>query len=118
MVKCFDSFTSVNQYLISQIIASLASLKLPKYKIIKDNIDSICVNERTMPTNVQSMMRELHFQRIALEAISKQKILEAELETVLGVLQSVLPEGYDLTSLNDKFKSLEGILGSDNKLTL
>ncbi len=118
MVKYFNTFTTVNQYSINQIIASLASLKLPKYKIIKNNIDSICVNERTMPTNVQSMMRELHFQRIALEAISKQKILEAELETVLGVLQSVLPEGYDLTSLNDKFKSLEGILGSDNKLTL
>ena len=118
MVKCFNTFTTVNQYSINQIIASLASLKLPKYKIIKKNIDSICVNERTMPTNVQSMMRELHFQRIALEAISKQKILEAELETVLGVLQSVLPEGYDLTSLNDKFKSLENTLGSDNKLTL
>lgn len=118
MLKYFSTFDNVHQYSINQIIASLASLKLPKYRIIKDNIDSICVNERTMPTNVQSMMRELHFQRIALEAISKQKILEAELETVLGVLQSVLPEGYDLTSLNDKFKSLEGILGSDNKLTL
>ena len=118
MFKFFNTFTTVNKYSINQIIASLASLKLPKYKIIKNNIDSICVNERTMPTNVQSMMRELHFQRIALEAIIKQKILEAELETVLGVLQSVLPEGYDLTSLNDKFKSLENTLGSDNKLTL
>lgn len=86
MYKFFSSFTNEDQYFINQILDSLASLKLPKYKIIKDNIDSICVNERTMPTNVQSMMRELHFQRIALEAISKQKILEAELETVLGVL--------------------------------
>lgn len=116
--KNFGGLFDSEKLRFNQILTSLSILKLPKYRIVSENIDSISVNANTLPNNLQSMLRELHFQRIALEAVSKQKILEAELETVLGVLQSVVPDDYDFTSMNERLRSLEDKLGDENKLTL
>ena len=108
----------------SSISETLSRLRLPNYKfspIYENNIDSMCVTPDTLPTSVQSMMRELHFQRIALEAISKQKILEAELKTVLNVLAQVAPKDYDFSSLEKQLASLDEINineSESSKLTL
>lgn len=114
----YNRFTEKDKMVVMKLRSLLSSLRLPKYKILHENIDSVSVNRNTLPSNIQSMMRELHFQRIALEAVSKQKILEAELETVLGVLQSLAPKNYDFTSMEDRMRSLEDKLNDNNKLTL
>lgn len=118
MIANFRELWDGEKSLFNQIFDSLYVLKLPEYKRNANNLDEICVNSNTLPNNVQSMMRELHFQRVALEAVSKQRILEAELKTVLDVLQSVVPDDYDISSLYSSFSSLESMLGDDHKLSL
>ncbi len=117
----YNNMTSLSprdRGIASNILESLKAMKLPKYKMFTSNIDEVCVSEKTLPNNVKGMMRELYFQRVALEAVSKQHILEAELKTVLGALQSFVPDDYDMSSLSSSFSSLESMLGDDHKLSL
>jgi len=49
----------------------------------------------------------MNLRRVAAEALTKQRILEAELEAVMGVLKRVVPQDYDLSGLLNRFSLLE-----------
>lgn len=45
------------------------------------------------------MLRELYLQRVATESITRQRILESELELVVDILKSVVGPDYDFSNL-------------------
>jgi len=78
---------------------------------VRKNIDSLGLGKDTIPTNINVMLRELHLQRVATEAIAKQRILESELECLVHVLKSVVGPDYDFSTLvsdSDLSKMLNG----------
>lgn len=87
------------------IVSVLETIKLPIYKKVKQNADIIGVNAKA--PGVDTMLRELYFQRIAIEAVTKQKILEAELETVINVLKSVAGESFDYSKVINMYSELD-----------
>ena len=78
---------------------TMENFKMPVYKEASHNIDSFSVEPGTIPNNVNSLLRELHFQRIAMEAVAKQRILESQVEALTAILMSATPEGYDFSTL-------------------
>lgn len=93
----------------NSIREALKTIKLPVFRKKTTNIDSYSLSPDTIPTDINSILRELHLQRTTAEALAKQKILEKELEIVVNILKSVAPKedlkGY-LQTLDEIDKSI------------
>lgn len=103
----YNNWVASAQKDTNMLKAMLESMKLPTYEPKLTNVDTLSLTADTVPSNLNGIMRELHLRRIAAEALTKQKIAEAELATVLGILKSVLPPEYDLNSLLSKYNALD-----------
>lgn len=110
----YEYWVSNCEHIANSIRAILKTLKFPKYHQKVTNRDVQSVTTDTIPKNINALMRELYFQRMALEATAKQKFAEAELNTVIGFLESMVPEGLDLTELLPNYNKLNGILPEGN----
>lgn len=112
IIKCVSNITWKDYHpkekgIVKKLCATLKILKMPVYQPVKGNIDSHSVELDTVPNNINSMLRELYFQRIALEAVAKQRILEAELKSVVGLLIDVAPQNYDFRSLVETYSEFD-----------
>lgn len=106
-IICHDKWGVVAQKGADKLRSILKILKMPVYQTVKDNIDSHSVGLDTVPNNINAMLRELYFQRIALEAVAKQRILEAELKSVVGLLIDVAPQNYDFRNLVETYSEFD-----------
>ncbi len=96
---------------------TMENFKMPVYKEASYNIDSFSVKPGTVPNNINSLLRELHFQRIAMEAVAKQRILESQVEALTAILMSATPEGYDFSTLAQEYQ-LETFTSKNKKKLL
>lgn len=94
---------------------SLKTIKLPKYEIKKGNIETPTLAVDNSPTNVNQILRELHFQKMALMAKSKQKIAETQVEALITLLQSVLPKDYDINQFIPSIKEIGVDISEQNE---
>ena len=84
---------------VNQLKALLKNIKLPVYtKLDKNEMDGM-YSKSTLSSNLEYMLREIHFKKIAAEAVSKQKILEREIDLLIGLLNQYLPNGLTYEEL-------------------
>ena len=71
------------------------NIKLPK---IAERTSTLSVVNLTHGADeLNGLLRELHYQRVAFEALAKQRIAEAQLYSLLMALKQIAPDGYDFT---------------------
>ena len=119
----FDNWNEKANFDVQRLIATLKLLKMPAYSPKKiSNIDSYSITPDTISNNMNIMLRELHLQRVAMEAVAKQKILEAELKSVIEILKNVVPQDFDFAPLLQMYGQIDSLLldefSNDAKLTL
>lgn len=73
----------------------MSNIKLPK--IVERTSTLPIVNLTNDVGDLNSVLRELHYQRVAFEALAKQRIAEAQLYSLFMALKQIAPEGYDFT---------------------
>lgn len=80
--------------------ASTLSKIMPKIKLPR------VINKRIAQGSSEgnNMLRELQFQRQALEAISDKRIAEAQLYALVDLFKKVAPEDFDFSQLDSIFK--------------
>lgn len=91
---------------------ALDNFKIPKYTRINEKEDTndkvkSSLNENTINPNVDSMLREIYYQRKMTEAIAKQKIAQREVEILISIIKELAPENADLTTLLPDFEISE-----------
>lgn len=96
----------------NSLIKAVEVLKLPVYQPKRENIDAYILKPKTVPTNINVMLRELYLQRTLAEEMTKRQIVEAELRSVLNVLMAVAPKDYDFSSLSSMYSSLDSDFSS------
>lgn len=92
------------------LLSMLKTFKVPSYQLKQSNIDVQSLSVDTVPTNINAMLRELYLQRMAIEAVTKQKIAEAELKSVIAVLKTVAPKDFDFRSLISAYSGIDSLL--------
>ena len=73
----------------------LETIKLPEYQKVSSNIKTP-FHQSVISDNVNVLIRELHFQKVALEALTAKNIAEQNLEKVVNLLNQFLPDNFDL----------------------
>ena len=51
------------------------------------------------------MLKDLYYQKIAFEALAKQKIAEAQLYSLIMSLKQIMPENYDFNQLTEALEA-------------
>ena len=75
----------------------MRNIKLPR--VIK-NTKSLTSNDLfNNCDNVNGVLRELYLQRMALNALSKQKIAESQVYTLIQMLKKLAPSDYDFSQI-------------------
>ena len=81
----------------SSLAALMRNIKLPR--VIK-NTKSLTSNDLfNNCDNVNGVLRELYLQRMALNALSKQKIAESQVYTLIQMLKKLAPSDYDFSQI-------------------
>lgn len=92
--------TTWNNSTERQLLQSiLKSLRLPVYRNSKNPIKQFKIEQGNVPSSTNSILRELHLQRTAMEAVARQRIAEAELKTVIELLINFLPKDISIDTL-------------------
>ena len=73
----------------------LKTIKLPNFQKISTTNKSL-FNQTSIPDNMNTLVREFHFQKIAIEALAAKRIAEQNLQTVINILGQFLPSDFDL----------------------
>ena len=93
----------------------MSNIKLPK--IVERTSALPIVNLTSDAGNLNSVLRELHYQRVAFEALAKQKIAEAQLYSLITALKQIAPKNYDFTQFAEVLDaySIEPLLEDDGQ---
>lgn len=91
---------------------ALSTIKLPNYKNKNRNMNNVSKN--SIPNNMDTLLRELHFQRFAALALAKQKILESQLQSVIRILHNIAGPDFDFSSLQLNDLELENLLSNNS----
>ena len=75
----------------------MPNIKLPR--IIKKQNALLDVNLTSSDGNLDGLLRELYFQRMALDALAKQRIAEVQLSSLIAALKQTLPNNYDFNQI-------------------
>jgi hypothetical protein len=110
-IKLMDSD---DEHKAKSIKAILQNLRLPVYIKTFSPVDD---KKEDAPSDVDSLIRELYYERIAVEALSKQRIAETELKAVVELLKRVIPEGTDLKALAAKYLNHDEFLSQISSST-
>lgn len=116
-----ENWTTSAYHKALSLMSMLKTFKVPSYQLKHSNIDVQSLSVDTIPTNINAMLRELYLQRMAIEAVTKQKIAEAELKSVIAVLKTVAPKDFDFRSLISAYSGIDSLLPGaiqDEKLIL
>lgn len=105
-----DDWSSSFHQKADSLNSMLKLFKFPCFQPVVSNIDTCSLTRETIPTNINSMLRELYLQRIATEAITKQRIAEAELRSVIAILKTVAPKDFDFRSLLSYYNGFDSLL--------
>lgn len=100
----------------------LKTMKLPNYQKVINTTTSPFA-QSTIPDNMNVLVRELHYQKLTLEALIAKNIAEQNLQTVINILGQFLPSNFDLDSYlikNSEPSSQDALLEKNlvKKLTL
>lgn len=75
----------------------MKNIKLPRF--VKTRTSLQANNSVNNNGNLNWMLRELYLQRMALEAVSKQKIAESQLCTLIQMFREIAPKDYDFSQV-------------------
>ena len=122
LLKAMDDYTKTISYCVTnydwmgtdrnRAIALknlLNNVKLPK---ISKQASTLSIDKLEKDDDLVGLLRELYYQRMAMEAQAKQKIAEAQLNTLIMSLQKIASEGYDPAQLMELVSSYQ-----DDELT-
>jgi hypothetical protein len=92
-VGCHNSSIDYLRHDVNALQKILKSIKLPR--IVKNRTKSLGSVDSSRDTSASGLLRELQYRRMVLEATSKQKIAESQLKSLIELIKSTSPEGYD-----------------------
>ena len=111
----FDFQTAKSQYKVVRLKQAIKELKKPVYLKNNNNLENI--NSNTMPTDISTINRELHFQKMALSSLAREQILETQLKTLLTAISASLPEEY-VKAILETYNKLQESTNETLKLEL
>lgn len=109
-------WTDSAQRKVNMLVGMLKTFKVPHYQSKQTDITTQGLSADTLPTNVNTMLRELYLQRMVVEAVTKQRLAEAQLESVVAVLKAVAPENLDLRSVVSTSSELDYMLPGTSEM--
>ena len=91
------------------------NIKLPK--VVERTFTLPIVNLTSDVGDLSGLLRELYYQRVAFDALSKQKIAEAQLYSLIMALKQIAPENYDFSQFTEVFDtySIKPLLEDDGE---
>ena len=96
LIGSVDCLKPLDIYALKNI---MNNIKLPKVLRKKTSLYSMSSKD----SNISQLLRELYFQRMALDAIAKQKIAETQLYSFLEIMKEIVPENYDISQVIKQF---------------
>ena len=83
--------------------AMMKNVKLPK--IIERAPALTTLNLTNDTGDLNGLLKDLYYQKIAFEALAKQKIAEAQLYSLIMSLKQIMPENYDFNQLTEALEA-------------
>ena len=91
----YDNWNITRYMKADSLKSMLKTIKLPNFQKISTTTKSQ-FNQTTVPDNMNTLVRELHFQKVAIEALAAKRVAEQNLQTVISILGQFLPSDFDL----------------------
>ena len=100
---CINSYSllGIDCHRGSELDKLMQKVKLPK--IIERTPTLPVISLTNNSENLNGLLRELYYQKIAFESLAKQKITEAQLYSLIMSLKQIVPENYDFTQYTEVF---------------
>jgi len=91
----YDNWDITHCMKADSLKSMLRTIKLPNFQKISIVSKSL-IDQTSIPDNMNTLVRELHFQKVALEALAAKKVAEQNLQIVINILGQFLPNDFDL----------------------
>lgn len=83
---------------------TLSNIKMPK--ITKKSL-TVNGSQTVSNGNIESALRDLYLQRLLIESITRERILEAELNTMIQLLRQYVPAQFDFNTLITTYETID-----------
>ena len=112
-----DNWSSESEEQVKKLKAMVKMMKMPVYvPNIERNVNH-SINTSTMSDNISQALREIELKRQILEYAARNRILQNEVEVLMNILKSVVPNNADLTNILNSYNAL-GLLQTDEDCPL